>query len=205
LSCCRSTTSAPGPRPAPRWPAGRGVQGTPPTGCWCRWPTNARGRPPAGRRHEQSSPLRGPKPGVGLAVADPTDAPRRLRGPPSSIKGRFAIAARRTSAALTLEPLRPPSGSSVGKAKGPARPSVRTSRHVVLQDRSLYGYRGLPGQHPFPRLRRARRGTRTGRRPPPRPRRHNPLRPEERAMIRQLIKATQVRHEVKRITTSAAS
>jgi hypothetical protein len=47
----------------------------------------------------------------------PGDAPRSIRGRPSGLKGRSAIAARRPPAALTPEPLRPLAGRQHGQAK----------------------------------------------------------------------------------------
>lgn len=70
----------------------------------------------------------------------------RLRGRPSSLKGRYAIATRRAyGPPLTPEPLRPPSRAArPGKDQRPCPPE-----HAALnQDpykSSLYGSRGLPG------------------------------------------------------------
>ena len=68
----------------------------------------------------------------------------RLRGRPSGLKGRSAIAARRTCGPpLTPEPLRPLIEQRHGQAHGAARQAARRSTEKSLQT-SLYGSRGLP-------------------------------------------------------------
>ena len=68
----------------------------------------------------------------------------RLRGRPSGLKGRSAIAARRTCGPpLTPEPLRPLIEQRHGQTHGAARQATRRSTEKSLQT-SLYGSRGLP-------------------------------------------------------------
>ena len=75
------------------------------------------------------------------------DAPRRLRGRPSGLKGRCAIAARRPAAALapgaSTAPDRPTAGAGQGACHLGARRS--TSDHKITSIGSLYGFRGCPG------------------------------------------------------------
>ena len=74
------------------------------------------------------------------------DAPRRLRGRPSGLKGRCAIAARRPAAALdpgaSTAPDRPTAGAGQGACHLGARRS--TSDHKITSIGSLYGFRGCP-------------------------------------------------------------
>jgi hypothetical protein len=68
----------------------------------------------------------------------------RLRGRPSGLKGRSAIAARRTRGPpLTPEPLQPLIEQRHGQAHGAARQAAGRSTEKSLQT-SLYGSRGLP-------------------------------------------------------------
>jgi hypothetical protein len=75
-----------------------------------------------------------------LILSDPRRA--RLRARPSALKGRFAIAARRTCGPpLTAEPLRPLIEQRHGQHQRAARPNARRSSES-LQIKSLR-FRGI--------------------------------------------------------------
>jgi hypothetical protein len=77
-----------------------------------------------------TTPLRGAQVAASPPLCQPGRAPRTVPGRSSSLKGRFAIAARRPCGPpLTLEPLRPRRAANTGRP-GPAR-TARVAQQTI--------------------------------------------------------------------------